>query len=263
MYLRSFLGIAAMACLVSCSADKEQANDALPDAATLLNNNDPRVCASQEVLDNILGAINEAYPQYLADGGVPIRVDMISADEIKPDIHEIACNAQGHFKSKEWEGERQHNLSWRLRPALEDKNSYIYQVSNPFPASVMLASHMALFKEQPAEQPSVEDAAVESASNDQSLQSAPDSCNASVLYDVMAIQQESSVMKAGTIWPNVTQFWKNHDGSSSWFCAHGDYCYPAQVTLNGQKVDAIKLLNCSVSEQGAPDESGDVLFSVG
>lgn len=86
-------------------------------------------------------------------------------------------------------------------------------------------------------------------------------CRARVLEDVRAIQDSSSVMRKGTIWPNVTQFWRNPKTGATWFCAHGDYCYPATVKRAGKAVPAIKLTNCSV-RQVVSKMDGELLYGV-
>ena len=88
-----------------------------------------------------------------------------------------------------------------------------------------------------------------------------DICRASVLQDVAAIEDPSSIMKAGESYDDVTQFWKNKKTGDTRYCAHGGYCYPSQVVVNGQKVDAIKLQNCSVQGEGE-DDGEDILYSV-
>lgn len=90
-----------------------------------------------------------------------------------------------------------------------------------------------------------------------------DICSARILRDVAAADNPDAKMKAGEIWRDVTQFWQNKRTGETRFCAHGDYCFPARTTVDGQTVDTIKLLNCVVRDRGGEeDENGDYLFSV-
>ncbi len=90
-----------------------------------------------------------------------------------------------------------------------------------------------------------------------------DICNARVLRDVTALEHPETKMVAGSVWNDVTQFWRNQRTGETRFCAHGDYCYPAQITVDGQTVDTIKLINCVVRDRGGQAEAdGDYLFSV-
>jgi Superinfection immunity protein len=74
-----------------------------------------------------------------------------------------------------------------------------------------------------------------------------------------------SVLKKGEIDDAITQYRVNKKTGDSVFCSHGGYCYPRYLTINGQKVEALRLTNCKVGarEPGIPGiVEDDVTYDV-
>lgn len=86
-------------------------------------------------------------------------------------------------------------------------------------------------------------------------------CDATILQSVKAIQSESSTMKKGERWTDVTQFWRDSATGKSWFCGHGSYCYPATVIRSGKRVEAIRLSNCRIRNV-VSREGSEVLYEL-
>ena len=45
------------------------------------------------------------------------------------------------------------------------------------------------------------------------------------------------------------------------FCSHGGYCYPTHVRVNGQKMEALRLINCKIGSRNYEDKD-EVFYSV-
>jgi hypothetical protein len=45
------------------------------------------------------------------------------------------------------------------------------------------------------------------------------------------------------------------------FCSHGGYCYPTHVRVNGEKVEALRLVNCEIGERYEEDKD-EVYYSI-
>jgi hypothetical protein len=85
-----------------------------------------------------------------------------------------------------------------------------------------------------------------------------DLCKAVALRDVAAVEAPDSVLARGSYDEAVTQYRVNKLTGMATFCSHGGYCYPTHVRINGQKVEALRLVNCSIGEPY--DESNDEVF---
>jgi hypothetical protein len=73
--------------------------------------------------------------------------------------------------------------------------------------------------------------------------SAADICKAIALRDVGALESPASVLERGSYDDAITQYRINKRTGVDSFCSHGGYCYPAHVQINGQKVEALRLVN--------------------
>ena len=70
-------------------------------------------------------------------------------------------------------------------------------------------------------------------------------CEADVLYDIAAIEDESSLQLKGSVIGGITQY--DVSDNVAQFCVHGGYCYPRYITNNdGNSVEAVKLNNCII-----------------
>ena len=75
-----------------------------------------------------------------------------------------------------------------------------------------------------------------------------DLCKAIALRDVAAVEAPDSVLPRGSYDGAVTQYRVNKQTGMTTFCSHGGYCYPTHVRVNGQKVEALRLVNCKIGE---------------
>jgi hypothetical protein len=90
---------------------------------------------------------------------------------------------------------------------------------------------------------------------------AADICKALALRDVGALESPTSVLERGSYDDAITQYRINKRTGVDSFCSHGGYCYPAHVRIDGQKVEALRLVNCQVGKQDG-QEDDEVIYSV-
>jgi hypothetical protein len=88
-----------------------------------------------------------------------------------------------------------------------------------------------------------------------------DPCKAVALSDVAAAETPDSVLARGSYDDAVTQYRVNKQTGMTTFCSHGGYCYPTHVRVNGQKVEALRLINCKIGERNYEDKD-EVFYSV-
>jgi hypothetical protein len=88
-----------------------------------------------------------------------------------------------------------------------------------------------------------------------------DLCKAIALRDVAAIEAPDSVLPRDSYDYAVTQYRVNKQTGMTTFCSHGGYCYPTHVRVNGQKVEALRLVNCKIGERYEEDKD-EVYYSV-
>jgi hypothetical protein len=88
-----------------------------------------------------------------------------------------------------------------------------------------------------------------------------DLCKAVALRDVAAVEDPESVLARGSYDDAVTQYRVNKQTGMTTFCSHGGYCYPSHVQVNGQKVEALQLINCKIGERNYEDKE-EVFYSV-
>ena len=87
-------------------------------------------------------------------------------------------------------------------------------------------------------------AALISASSNDTLSA--DLCKAVALRDVAAVGSPDYILPRGAYDDAVTQYRVNRLTGMTTFCSHGGSCYPTQVYINGEKVEALRLVNCKV-----------------
>src|SRR5579871_4720289 len=78
---------------------------------------------------------------------------------------------------------------------------------------------------------------------------AADICKAVALRDVAAVDNPEAILKAGAFQLAVTEYRVDKKTGIASFCAHGGSCYPVSVTVDGKKVEALRLVNCTVAKQ--------------
>lgn len=83
-----------------------------------------------------------------------------------------------------------------------------------------------------------------------------DICRAIALHDVPSIEDPSSFLKRGDIDTAITQYRVDKKSGQTSFCSHGGYCYPAAISQNGQTVEFLQLINCTIGEEDTsfPDD---------
>ncbi len=91
--------------------------------------------------------------------------------------------------------------------------------------------------------------------------SSADLCRAVALRDVAAVEAPDSVLPRGNHDEAVTQYRVNKETGMTMFCSHGGYCYPTHVRVNGQKVEALRLVNCNIGKRSYEDKK-DIFYSV-
>lgn len=126
----------AMLVLMGCDAATDAVSDTIADAvatdpaeriSSLLMDNDPSVCAEDTAIQTALSTANGDYSSYLQNGGDKIRVDAISATEIKKDIHEITCSSTIHYKPTDNQ-ELSQSFRYKLRPNLGEGRGFVAEV---------------------------------------------------------------------------------------------------------------------------------------
>jgi hypothetical protein len=91
--------------------------------------------------------------------------------------------------------------------------------------------------------------------------SSADLCKAIALRDVAAVEAADSVLPRGAYDDAITQYRVNKKSGMTTFCSHGGYCYPTHVRINGEKVEALRLINCKVGARNDED-ADDIFYSV-
>lgn len=267
--------LSAILAVGACSSAQSDGNAAAPadNVATLLAGNEPRACAVPEAINTALAAANNDYHAFIAEGGDSIRVDTISAAEIKKDIHEITCKAVAHYRTL-FTGDRVLNqpFEYKLRPSLDDTSTFIVEVPDVREIAGGISLHIAWWRigKNAAAKPPQEDteeyteqssSTNTSESKEHPAASSGGECSARVLRQVSALEDRESTMPVGETYSSVTQFWRNTKTGDTWFCAHGDYCYPSHVVKDGQRVEAIRLTNCRIGNEVSRD-GDEVMYAV-
>ena len=92
---------------------------------------------------------------------------------------------------------------------------------------------------------------------------ADDVCEATALRDVAAIESPSSIIRKGQLDTAITQFRVDKRNGDTSFCSHGGYCYPTHVKVGGDKLQALRMKNCTVDAQGQEEKGDDyVIYAV-
>lgn len=82
---------------------------------------------------------------------------------------------------------------------------------------------------------------------------AEDLCRAQALRDVGAMENSASVLARGEFQDAVTQYNREVATGQTSLCSHGGYCYPTHVSVGGQRVEALRLVNCTVGAESWRD----------
>jgi hypothetical protein len=90
---------------------------------------------------------------------------------------------------------------------------------------------------------------------------AADLCRALALRDVAAVEAPDSILPRGSYDEAVTQYRVNRQTGMTTFCSHGGFCYPTHVRVNGQKVEALRLINCKIGERNYEDKE-EIFYAI-
>jgi len=82
-----------------------------------------------------------------------------------------------------------------------------------------------------------------------------DLCKAIALRDVAAIEAPDTMIAKGQYQDSVTEYTVNKHTGTTAFCSHGGYCYPTRVSVDGRKVETLRLTNCKIGRQFDQDEN--------
>jgi hypothetical protein len=81
---------------------------------------------------------------------------------------------------------------------------------------------------------------------------AADSCDAVALMNVPdwgdgdPADARGNVLNKGEVDDVITEYLVNKKTGNAVFCSHGGYCYPRYLTVDGQRVEALRLDNCKI-----------------
>jgi hypothetical protein len=81
---------------------------------------------------------------------------------------------------------------------------------------------------------------------------AADSCSAVALMTIPdwgdgdPADSRGNLLIKGQVDDAITQYLVNRKTGNAVFCSHGGYCYPRYLTVDGQKVEALRLTNCKI-----------------
>ena len=92
---------------------------------------------------------------------------------------------------------------------------------------------------------------------------ADDMCEATALRDVPALEAPTAIIRKGQLDTAITQFRVDKRNGDTSFCSHGGYCYPTHAKVGGDKLQALRMKNCTVDAQGQEEKGDDyVVYGV-
>lgn len=95
----------------------------------------------------------------------------------------------------------------------------------------------------------------------QNVFAAEELCKALVLHDV-GNGDVADTLKRGSYKEEITVYEVNKSTGVAQFCAWMGTCHPAQVNVNGKKVDAFKLVNCEIDKNSAYEDKDTISYEV-
>ena len=84
--------------------------------------------------------------------------------------------------------------------------------------------------------------------------SAADICKAVAEREVAAIEDADTTLQTGEALTAITQYRIEKATGIPSLCSHGGYCYPTQVDVGGLRLEAMRLLNCSIRGRTEGDD---------
>lgn len=122
---------ALMFALAGCSAGLQQS-----DVVALLQANDPKVCANENVQQTVLATIDERYNEYIEKGGEPLSLNYLSASGVNEAIHEVSCSAALSFEqtlidliAENAPEAKRTPLEFSVKPSLADESAFVVSVN--------------------------------------------------------------------------------------------------------------------------------------
>jgi uncharacterized protein YecT (DUF1311 family) len=91
---------------------------------------------------------------------------------------------------------------------------------------------------------------------------AADICEAVALRNAPALEDPSAVIRKGDVDTAITQYRVSKKTGEDAFCSHGGYCYPVHATENGQRIEVLRLTNCSIGARDPYDDPDDVYYGL-
>ncbi len=91
---------------------------------------------------------------------------------------------------------------------------------------------------------------------------AADLCKAIALRDVGALESSDSVIQKGEYDTSITQYNVKKQTGVAVFCSHGGYCYPTHVLTSSGKVEALRLVNCTIDRAHPHDEGDEISYEL-
>jgi hypothetical protein len=137
--MKMFLMASAFLALVACTSEPNQNN-----AKAMLQANDPKVCAANDVQRTALSLLSESYQSYLDTGGKPIEFKAVNSTGINADIHEIACSANVSFGPTTFLGANVPAATlpiiYTVRPSLSQDSDFVVTAQAEDPVKLRLSS---------------------------------------------------------------------------------------------------------------------------
>ncbi len=91
---------------------------------------------------------------------------------------------------------------------------------------------------------------------------ADDVCAIKALHDVASLDDPTTMMQTGGQRDSITVYQVDRKTGVASFCQHGGYCWPETVTIDGHKMPATKLTNCSIDRQHSSSSEDMVSYEL-
>ncbi|MFZ1964144.1 MAG: hypothetical protein WAU78_11890 [Roseiarcus sp.] len=89
---------------------------------------------------------------------------------------------------------------------------------------------------------------------------AADVCEAVALRNVPALEDPSAVIRRGDHDTGIAQYRVSKKTGEDELCSHGGYCYPVHATESGQRIEVLRLTNCSIGARDPYDDPDDIFY---
>ena len=96
---------------------------------SMIQDNDPKVCAADDVKIEIIKSFGEGYKKYIDKGGKELELRKINSTGINSEVHEISCSAIIFLPSFKAENstwpEDEFSIFYKVRPSLSEDNDFV------------------------------------------------------------------------------------------------------------------------------------------